>query len=117
MEAPFGLEEHGTQFDDDYLWSGLVNNNDVTILNGFYNPERNPSGPEGPRHWFQADFNYDGRVDNLDVSILNGFYDPDAPPLESSVKSAPLTAVPEPSLGCLATVLAAIARTRRRLVV
>jgi hypothetical protein len=72
---------------------GVVNNNDITILAGFYRP-----GTLG-RHWHNADFNYDGEVNNNDITILAGFYAPNAPPL--TLSSSSLSPVPEPSLSVL----------------
>jgi hypothetical protein len=61
---------------------GVVNNNDITILAGFYRP-----GQVG-RHWHQADFNYDGFTDNNDITILAGFYKPDEPPVAPVKRAA-----------------------------
>jgi hypothetical protein len=81
---------------------GVVNNNDITILAGFYRPDYDPSGPEGPRHWYQADFNYNGVVDNNDITVLAGYYNPSAAPFGTQLNLP--ASVPEPSL---ALVLAA----------
>jgi hypothetical protein len=54
---------------------GVVNNNDITLLAGFYRP-----GTPG-RHWHQANFNYDEETNNNDITILAGFYRPSDPPV------------------------------------
>jgi uncharacterized protein YjbI with pentapeptide repeats len=91
---------------------GVVNDDDVTIVNATYAP-----GVPQP-HWALGDFDYNGFVDDDDVTLLNAFYDSSGPPLDSLVgpsaggaQSPAIQVIPEPSttlmllvaalLGCL----------------
>jgi hypothetical protein len=58
---------------------GLVNDEDVTILNATYAP-----GVPQP-DWALGDFDYNGFVDNDDVTLLGTFYNPTATPLPAPV--------------------------------
>jgi T5SS/PEP-CTERM-associated repeat protein len=84
---------------------GVVNDEDVTIINASYAP-----GVPQP-FWALGDFDYNGFVDDDDVTLLSAFYNPSAPPLAAL---ADLAAVPEPStLGLAALGLVALLAHRR----
>jgi hypothetical protein len=87
---------------------GIVNNNDITLLAGFYRPG------ESGKHWYQADFNYDGEVNNNDITILAGLYDPNATPLFVSPGAVSgLAIVPEPGAAALLLTSSLLLRRRR----
>jgi hypothetical protein len=75
---------------------GIVNDDDVTIVNATYAP----SIPQP--HWILGDFDYNGFVDDDDVTLLGAFYDPNAGPLNAFFPAEPwasassVAAVPEP---------------------
>ncbi|MEX2140926.1 MAG: hypothetical protein WD894_16800 [Pirellulales bacterium] len=70
---------------------GIVNDDDVTIVNATYAP-----GVTQP-NWALGDFDYNGFVDDDDVTLLGVFYDPSAPPLVALAQAANhVAAVPEP---------------------
>jgi T5SS/PEP-CTERM-associated repeat protein len=104
---PVGLNDVLVRYtkNGDANLDGVVNNNDITILAGFYRP-----GETG-KHWYQADFNYDGEVNNNDITTLAGFYRPDEPPVAAAV--AGLVAVPEPGMMLMALPAALLGRRRR----
>jgi hypothetical protein len=96
---------------------GLVNDDDITIVNATYAP-----GIPQP-HWALGDFDYNGFVDDDDVTLLGAFYDPSAAPLigflaESGAGASSVAAVPEPStwllLVCGVLAVSIVARRRDR---
>jgi hypothetical protein len=67
--------------------NGIVDDDDVTIVNAAYNP----SGTE-PR-WAYGNFDMDGAVGEDDVTLMGAFYDPSAQPFTPpQVAPAPLVA-------------------------
>jgi hypothetical protein len=56
---------------------GLVNDDDVTIVNATYAP-----GVRQPA-WALGDFDYNGFVDDDDITLLSAFYDPAGTPVAS----------------------------------
>jgi hypothetical protein len=96
---------------------GLVNDDDITIVNATYAP-----GFPQP-HWALGDFDYNGFVDDDDVTLLGAFYDPGATALidplpESRANASTVAAVPEPStwllLVCGVLAVSIVARRRDR---
>jgi parallel beta-helix repeat protein len=58
----------------DATLDGVVDNNDVTVINSYYDPsDPNP-------YWYFGDFDFDGYIENDDVTFLNAYYDPTALP-------------------------------------
>jgi hypothetical protein len=56
-------------YNGDMNLDGVVNNQDVAIIAGFYD-----NGATTNNYWAFGDLNGDGKVDNTDVTILAGFY-------------------------------------------
>jgi hypothetical protein len=51
---------------------GIVDNDDVTIINAHYNQSNG--------QWYIGDFDFDGFIENDDVTFLGTYYDPTATP-------------------------------------
>jgi hypothetical protein len=85
---------------------GLVNDDDVTIVNANYAP-----GVSQP-HWVSGDFDYSGFVDDDDITLLNSFFDASASAVPSNV------AIPEPNTFllcfCAIATYLCLLRARRR---
>jgi hypothetical protein len=88
---------------------GVVNDDDVTIVNASYAP-----GVSQPS-WALGDFDYNGFVDDDDVTLLSAFYDPSAQPLIQSATPESVAAIPEPASWILGLIsLVALSCCRRR---
>src|SRR6185503_10534357 len=92
---------------------GVVNDDDVTIVNATYAP-----GVPQPS-WALGDFDYNGFVDNDDVTLLGAFYDPAAEPGINRDLTPAVSAIPEPNtLGLVAVgsfLASLVARGRRHI--
>jgi len=62
-------KNYGYRFNGDVNHDCIVNDEDLSMLNGHYPSER---GDKGYRGW--ADTNKDGRIDDLDMAIVNDNY-------------------------------------------
>ena len=69
----------------DATLTGVVDDNDVSLLGGFYNTSYDPVA-NGPRYPYHSDTNYDGIINDTEASVIGGYYNPNETPVDAQAQ-------------------------------